>query len=107
MFDLMKKSMMAGVGLVLKTKDEVEDFAREIVNKGKMSQQEGERFIEDLVRRYEESKTELEDKVEGIVRDVLKKANIATQAEVEQLRAEINDLKVTLQLKSAQKDADA
>ncbi len=42
--DLIKKTMLTGVGLALKTWDEVEDLAKELVEKGKMSEKEGKNF---------------------------------------------------------------
>jgi polyhydroxyalkanoate synthesis regulator phasin len=41
MLNIIKKSMLTGIGLALIAKDEVEDLAKELVNKGKMSENEG------------------------------------------------------------------
>ena len=38
--ELIKKTMLAGVGLALKTWDEVEDLTKELVEKGKMGEKE-------------------------------------------------------------------
>jgi polyhydroxyalkanoate synthesis regulator phasin len=48
MFDLVRKSMLAGVGLALKAWDEVEDLAKEVAEQGKMTEQEGRKFIDDI-----------------------------------------------------------
>jgi hypothetical protein len=37
MFDLVRKSMLAGVGLALKAWDEVEDLAKEVAEQSKMT----------------------------------------------------------------------
>ena len=73
MIDLIKKTMMAGIGLALKTRDEVEELARDLVKKGSMSEQEGKNFLDDLLKRYDEAKEKLEDKVEKTVKEFLKK----------------------------------
>ncbi|MCF8066959.1 MAG: hypothetical protein K9L30_00080 [Desulfobacterales bacterium] len=93
MIDLVKKTMMTGIGLALKTKDEVESLAAELIKKGAVTEKEGTKFVEDLLKRYDESKKKLEDKVEGIVKDVLKKANLATADDVKALKDEIGKLK--------------
>jgi polyhydroxyalkanoate synthesis regulator phasin len=93
MFDLVRKSMLAGVGLALKAWDEVEDLAKEVAEQGKMTENEGRKFIEELQNRYEEAQRKLEERVEKSVRDFLKKADVVTQDELKGLKKEIRDLK--------------
>lgn len=93
MLNLIKKSMLTGIGLALIAKDEVEDLARELVNKGKMSEHEGTKFLEDLQKRYDETQKRLEEKVQRAVKDFMKKADIVTSDELKGLKKEIRDLK--------------
>jgi polyhydroxyalkanoate synthesis regulator phasin len=93
MTDLLKKTLLAGVGLALKTWDEVEDLAKELVEKGKMTEKDGSKFIKDLQKRYEETQKKLEDRVEKTVQDFLKKANVVTSDELKAVKKEIRELK--------------
>ncbi len=93
MFDVMKKLALTGVGLALKTRKEVEDLANDFVEQAKLSEQEGEKFFDDMVKRYDDSKGKFEERVEGVVKDVLKKMNLATQSEVMNLKDEIEKIK--------------
>lgn len=93
MFDVMKKLALTGVGLALKTRKEVEDFAKDFVEQAKLSEKEGKKFFDDMVKRYDDSKGKFEERVEGVVKDVLKKMNLATQSEVMQLKDEIEKIK--------------
>ena len=93
MLNIIKKSMLTGIGLALIAKDEVEDLARELVNKGKMSETEGTKFLEDLQKRYDETQTKLEEKVQKAVKDFMKKADVVTSDELKGLKKEIRDLK--------------
>ena len=93
MLNIIKKSMLTGVGLALIAKDEVEDLARELVNKGKMSENEGTKFLEDLQKRYDETQTKLEEKVQKAVKDFMKKADVVTGDELKGLKKEIRELK--------------
>ncbi len=86
MLDMFKKSMLTGLGLVIKTRDEVESVAKEWIEKQKMSESEGRKFMDDLLKKYDDSKEKLEDRVEKMVKDTLKKRNIATREEVEALK---------------------
>ncbi len=96
MLDFMKKYMMLGVGLAVKTKDEVEKMAKDLIHQGKMSEQEGRHFMDDLFKRYDESKKVLEDKVEKLVEKSMKKAGFARQTEVETLKKELQEVKEKL-----------
>ena len=93
MLNIIKKSMLTGIGLALIAKDEVEDLARELVNKGKMSENEGTKFLEDLQKRYDETQTKLEEKVQKAVKDFMKKADVVTGDELKGLKKEIRELK--------------
>jgi polyhydroxyalkanoate synthesis regulator phasin len=93
MLDLLKKSMTFSIGLAVKTKEEIEELAKEFMHQGKMSEQEGNKFMDDMLRRYEDSKKSLENKVEKIVRDILKKSDIASLKELEALKQEVRELK--------------
>ena len=93
MIDLIKKTMMAGIGLALKTRDEVEELAKDLVNKGTMSEQEGKRFLDELLNRYDEAKDKFEERIENTVKKFLKKADIVTGDELKALKKEIRELK--------------
>ncbi len=93
MLNIIKKSMLTGIGLALIAKDEVEDLAKELVNKGKMSENEGTKFLEDLQKRYDETQTKLEEKVQKAVKDFMKKADVVTSDELKGLKKEIRELK--------------
>jgi polyhydroxyalkanoate synthesis regulator phasin len=93
MTDLIKKTLLAGVGLALKTWDEVEDLAKELVDKGKMTEKDGSKFLKDLQKRYEETQKKLEVRVERTVKDFLKKANVVTSDELKAVKKEVRELK--------------
>lgn len=93
MFDMVKKSMLAGVGLALKAWDEVEAMAKEVAEQSKMTEMEGRKFIDELQSRYDEAQKSLEARVEKCVKDILRKAEVVTQDELKGLKKEIRDLK--------------
>jgi polyhydroxyalkanoate synthesis regulator phasin len=93
MFDLVKKSMLTGIGLALKTKDEVEDMVKELQKKGKMSESEGRKFLKDVQKRYDQTQDKLEKRAEDAVKDFLKKTKIVTTDELKELKKEIRELK--------------
>ena len=93
MLSIIKKSMLTGIGLALIAKDEVEDLAKELINKGKMTEKEGSKFMEDLQKRYDETQKKLEERVEKAVKEFMKRADVVTGDELKGLKKEIRDLK--------------
>ena len=93
MLNIIKKSMLTGIGLALIAKDELEVLAKELVKKGKMTEQEGTKFMDDLQTKYDETQSKLEDRVQQAVKDFLKKADVVTGEELRGLKKEIRELK--------------
>ena len=93
MLNIIKKSMLTGIGLALIAKDEVEELAKELVSKGKMSEKEGSKFIEDLQKKYNETQNRLEERVQQATKEFLKKAEVVTADELRGLKKEIRELK--------------
>ena len=83
--DLIKKTMLAGVGLALKTWDEVEDLTKELVEKGKMGEKEGSKFLKDLQNRYDDTQKKLEARVEKTVKEFLKRGVLLSPEELEKI----------------------
>jgi polyhydroxyalkanoate synthesis regulator phasin len=104
MFELVRKSMLAGVGLALKAWDEVEDLAKEVAEQGKMTEQEGRKFVDEIQDRYEDAQRKLEERVEQSVKNLLKKADVVTQDELKALKKEIRELKALI---SSQSDGES
>jgi polyhydroxyalkanoate synthesis regulator phasin len=90
---VVKKTMMTGIGLALKTKDEVEDWARDLVTRGEISENEGEKFVDELLKRYDEAREDLEKRIEKVTKEIMKKARVASMDELESLKKEIEELR--------------
>jgi len=103
MLDILKKTMLTGIGLALKTWDEVEDIAKELQKKGKMTETEGKKFLEELQDRYDEAQKDLEDRVDQSIKSLLKKADIVTGEDLKALKKEIRDLKKAISELGAEK----
>jgi polyhydroxyalkanoate synthesis regulator phasin len=102
MLNLIKKAMLTGIGLSLIAKDEVEELAKELINKSKMSEKEGTKFIDELQKKYDETQNRLEERVQQTAKEFLKKADVVTSDELRGLKKEIRELK-----KAMSKETDA
>jgi polyhydroxyalkanoate synthesis regulator phasin len=102
--DLIKKTLLTGIGLALKTWDEVEDLAKEIADKSRMSEKEGSNFLKDIQKKYEDAQKKLEVRVEKTVKDFLKKADVVTGDELKALKKEVRELKKIISLDKSKSD---
>ncbi|MFZ5563796.1 MAG: phasin family protein [Thermodesulfobacteriota bacterium] len=106
MIDLLKKFMFAGIGMALKTKEEVEEFASDLVQRAELSENEGKKFVNDFLKRYDESREKLEEKVERTVKDLLAKANLVTREELTAVKDEIKHMRKTLAIEDSHAPGD-
>lgn len=96
MIDLVKKAILTGVGLAALTKEKMEELSKELIDKGKMSEQEGEKFVQDMLDRAEESRETLKGQTESLVKNTIAKMHLARIEDIELLKAEIAQLREEL-----------
>jgi len=96
MIDLFKKTMVSGAGLALMAKDEAENMARDWARQSKMTEEEGKKFIEEILIKYGETQDKLEERVGKSVKEFLKKVDVVTGEEFNKLKKEIRELKKSL-----------
>lgn len=92
MIDLMKKTMLASVGLAVVTKDKVLESLDELVEKGKLTKEEAAEMSDKIV---EEGKTETDKaKVEAskLFNDMLHRANVVTKDQYDALAERVTEL---------------
>jgi polyhydroxyalkanoate synthesis regulator phasin len=92
MIDLVKKTMLAGIGLAVVTKDKVLESLDELVEKGKLTKEEAAAMSEKIV---EEGKVETEKaKVEAskLFIDMLNRANVVTKDQYDALAERVTEL---------------
>ncbi|MBW1642742.1 MAG: phasin family protein [Deltaproteobacteria bacterium] len=93
MLELVKRTMLTGIGLALVAKDELVDLAKDIEKKMEMSETDGKKFLDEVKQKYDETQEKLEGQVEKTVKEILKKMDVVTGDEIKGLKKEIRDLK--------------
>ncbi|TKB27669.1 hypothetical protein FCL47_05945 [Desulfopila sp. IMCC35006] len=96
MIDLIKKAILTGVGIAALTKDKVEDLAKELIDKGKISEQEGEKLVQEMLNRAEESRESLKSQTESLVKSTIAKMHLVQIEDFEQLKAEVEQLRAEI-----------
>jgi len=92
MQEFIKKMMMFGEGLAAMTREKSEELVKELVKKGEMSEKEGKQLVNDLMEKSKKVTRDLETKTEEMVAVTLKRLNIPTRKELDELRERIEKL---------------
>ena len=103
MIDVIKKAVLTGIGIASLTKDKIEDLAKDLIDKGKMSEQEGEKLVQEMLSRAEESRQTMKNQTETMVQKTIDKMHLARMEDIDLLKKEIKTLRA--EISSLQKSA--
>jgi polyhydroxyalkanoate synthesis regulator phasin len=90
--DLFTESLHAGVGFALRTRDAIEDFAKQMSQQYKLSEEEGRKFADRMVKETEESRTELDEAIEKRVNAYFEKAGVVRKDDIDAIAKKIDAL---------------
>lgn len=103
MEDLFKKFLYTGVGLVSHNAELLQKNVKELIDKGRLSEEEGRKVVDDLIDDTNNKREEFEDRLKGLVDGILGKLDLPSREEVSSLKSRIAELEEEL---AAAKTAD-
>lgn len=110
MEDLFKKMLYTGVGLVTNTSESLKKGIDELVNKGKLSEEEGQKVVSNLQKNLETKREEFEAGINNVVAVAMEKLNLPTADAIKSLEKRIKSLEIKVGLLSKElegaKDAE-
>lgn len=92
LFDSLKKTLYAGVGLAFLTRDRIEDLARKLAEESKLSEADGRKFIDEMLKKSEEAKASFESAVEKGVAAAMERLDVARNRDLKALEARVKAL---------------
>ena len=96
MKEMLKNVVYAGIGAAFLTKEKIEELKGDLVEKGKISQEEGKQFVDDLLRKSEKAKDQLDLWINKRVEDRVNQLNLATKDELAELQRKIEEMQVVI-----------
>ncbi len=90
--ELFKKGFFTGLGLVVITAEEIEKKVNSLVEKGKLTTEEGENLVQDLINKTEKQQHEFQEWFSGSIRKTMDSLDIAGRTQVEDLEARVSSL---------------
>lgn len=105
--EMTRKVLLAGIGAVALTQEEVEKFVNKLVDRGEIAEKDGRKLINDVMdkrrKKTEEVRTEAEDELDKRIEQLLERMNVPTKDDIDALSAKITTLtKKVDELKKAQ-----
>ena len=96
MSDLIKKTILTGLGIASLTKEKAENLVKDLIKEGEVSEGEGSKLVKELLEKVEDNKKTMEKKIEKTVCDALKKLNIPNRKDIASLNSKIDKLEKKL-----------
>ncbi|MCD4813693.1 phasin family protein [bacterium] len=90
--DTMKKVFLAGVGALSLSKDRAQKIVTELIAQGKIREKEGRKLAEEMMRRAESTRKDVEKNIHTQVNTVYTKVNVATQVQLKKMEKRIHEL---------------
>lgn len=100
-----RRFLATGLGLAIFTKDRVSEIINELVQQGQVSREDGERLLDEVIRRAQEQGSEIRSFMNQGIDRVLERTGLARQTDVQELMRRIEELEAKLGIQ-AQKDGD-
>jgi polyhydroxyalkanoate synthesis regulator phasin len=92
MEDTLKNLFYQGMGVIAITKDKIEKAIDDLVEKGKLSREEGKKFYEEISEDTLKAGHELKEKTRDQIREWIEKSGIPSREEFESLKERIEAL---------------
>lgn len=94
---LLKKVLYTGVGLVTVATEKVQSTVKDLVENGKLSEEEGKKVVDDLITDLDSKKEEFEGRVSGIVNKIVNSVDLPSRSDFSTLKARIKELEAQLE----------
>ncbi len=85
LFDNTRRVLMAAVGAVALTQDEIEKFVDKLVERGEIAEKDGKKLVREVMERRKKTTREANDEMNKRVEDILDRLNVPTKTDIEAL----------------------
>ncbi len=96
MIELVKKALYTGVGLAMLTKEKLVELGKEVSEHAQLSEAQAKEFQDELQRRAEEAKRNLEAQIDQRVEQVVARLGLVRAEQHQTLMARVESLEKAL-----------
>lgn len=94
---MMKKMIYFGLGALTLTREKAEKVFSEMVEKGEMNRDEAMQWVDDVIKRGEEEKTEFRAAIRKEIEEIRSEFPLVTKADLEAIEARLAAIESKLQ----------
>lgn len=88
LFEPVRKALLAGLGM----QEKVREFVDEMVKKGELSESDGAKLIKEWSEKADKGTTDINKSISDAIGKAMKKMNLLTKDDMDELRKEIRAL---------------
>jgi polyhydroxyalkanoate synthesis regulator phasin len=92
LFESLRKTLYAGVGMAFMTRDKIEDLARKLAEESKLNEADVKKFIDELLKKSEETKAAFDGAIDKGVTAALERLDLARNRDLKALEARVKAL---------------
>ena len=92
MLDMLRKGVLAGLGTAVVTRSKMREVMDKLVEQGKLSSDEAEKFTQEMVDAGEKEMEEFRSELESSVRNAVSRLDLAGQRDIDDLRQRLENL---------------
>jgi polyhydroxyalkanoate synthesis regulator phasin len=96
MFNFLKKNFFTAIGLAVMTREKIEDIGKKIASEAKLSEIEGKQFVEELIKKTDETRFAIEKLVNEKIEVALKKLAIPTKHEIDLIENRVRKIEIKI-----------
>ncbi|MCX9015364.1 MAG: phasin family protein [Candidatus Methanoperedens sp.] len=96
MSENLRKMGLFSIGVISLTKEKVEELSKEMIKRGEITQEEGRKFVQDILKEKERQVKDIEKQVNEKVNDFIKKSGVVTKKDIQALEKKIDELEKKL-----------
>jgi poly(hydroxyalkanoate) granule-associated protein len=92
MIDLIRKSMLLGLGTMAVTKEKVEALVDDLVKKGEIAQEEKPKFVKEMMEKFQKEEKEMTAKIKQTVEKTIEDMGLATKKDIQSVLTRLDQL---------------
>jgi polyhydroxyalkanoate synthesis regulator phasin len=96
MLELIRKSLLAGLGVGVITKEKAQQVAQELVEEGKLAADDAKQFVDRLLEGANEQREEIQAGIRDAVRKALDSTDVARAEDLQIIKQQLAGLELRL-----------
>ena len=90
--ELVRRVLLASVGAVVLTQEEIEKFVNRLVEKGEIAERDGTKMVRDILERRKETIEKAGDEVDDRLERILNRMSVPSKRDIDELSKKIAEL---------------